>query len=154
VTGVAAGSATITATSEGKSATSAVTVTNVPVASVTVTPAIASLVVGATVQLTATPKDALGNPLSGRVVTWSSNAPGVAAVSGTVLVTGLGAGVVTITATSEGVSGTAAINRHPHQRHRQGLLCRARGQRREPVHRRRPLLHDGARRPTHEVRET
>jgi uncharacterized protein YjdB len=109
VTGVAAGSATITATSEGKSGTSAITVTNPPVASVTVTPAIASLVVGATVQLTATLKDVLGNPLSGRVVTWSSNAPGVAAVSGTGLVTGLGAGVVTITATSEGVSGTAAI---------------------------------------------
>src|SRR5882762_2995554 len=108
VTGVAAGSATITATTEGKSATSAVTVTNVPVASVTVAPAIVSFVVGATVQLTATPKDALGNPLSGRVVTWSSNAPGVAAVSGTGLVTGLGVGAVTLTATSEGQSGMAA----------------------------------------------
>src|SRR5207302_7272837 len=79
--GVAAGSATITATSEGKSGTSAVTVTNVPVATVTVTPAIATLLMGATVQLTATPRDALGNPLSGRVVTWSSDALGVAAVS-------------------------------------------------------------------------
>src|SRR5207247_2439219 len=66
VTGVAAGSATITATSEGKSGTSTITVTNIPVASMIVTPAIASLLMGGTVQLTATPKDALGNPLSGR----------------------------------------------------------------------------------------
>src|SRR5216117_278287 len=109
VTGVAAGSATITATSEGKSGTSTITVTNIPVASMIVTPAIASLLMGATVQLTATPKDALGNPLSGRVVTWASTAPGVAAVSGTGLVTGLGIGGVTITATSEGQSGSAAV---------------------------------------------
>src|SRR5437773_3838467 len=109
VTGVAAGSATITATSDGQSGTAAMTVTNVPVARVTVTPLIASLLMGATVQLTATPTDALGNPLSGRVVTWSSNALGVAAVSGTGLVTGLGIGGVTITATSEGQSGSAAV---------------------------------------------
>src|SRR5216117_1212721 len=109
VTGVAAGSATITATSEGKSGTSTITVTNIPVASMIVTPAIASLLMGATVQMTATPKDALGNPLSGRVVTWASTAPGVAAVSGTGLVTGLGIGGVTITATSEGQSGSAAV---------------------------------------------
>src|SRR5438034_718523 len=63
----------------------------------------------ATVQPAATPKDALGNPLSGRVVTWASTAPGVAAVSGTGLVTGLGIGGVTITATSEGQSGSAAV---------------------------------------------
>jgi uncharacterized protein YjdB len=109
VTGVAAGSATITATSEGKSGTSAMTVTNVPVASVTVTPAIAGLLMGATLHLTATLKDALGNPLSGRVVTWASSAPGVAAVSGTGLVTGLGIGGVTITATSEGRTGSSAV---------------------------------------------
>ena len=109
VRGVVAGSATITATSEGKSGTAAMTVTNVPVASVTVTPAIASLLVGATLQLTAIPKDPLGNPLSGRVVTWSSDALGVAAVSATGLVSGLGIGGVTITATSEGQSGSAAV---------------------------------------------
>src|SRR5213078_3738536 len=107
--GVAAGSATITATSEGKSGTSAVTVTNVPVATVTVTPAIATLLMGATVQLTATPRDALGNPLSGHVVTWSSDALGVAAVSGSGLVSGLAVGGATITATSGGQGGSAAV---------------------------------------------
>ena len=109
VTGVAAGSATITATSEGKNGTSAITVTTVPVATVTVTPAVAGILVGATVPLTATPKDSLGNSLSGRVVTWASNAPSLASVSATGLVTGGAAGVATITATSEGKSGTAAI---------------------------------------------
>src|SRR2546429_1648390 len=86
-----------------------ITVTNVPVARVTVTPAITSLLMGATLQLTATPTDALGNPLSGRVVTWSTNTPGVATVRGTGLVTGSGVGAVTITATSEGQSGSAAV---------------------------------------------
>jgi len=109
VTGVAVGSATITATSEGQSGTAAFTVTNVPVAAVTVSPATAGVVVGQMVQLTATPKDANGNPLSGRVITWTSSAAAVAAVSGSGLVTGVVVGSATITATSEGQSGTAAV---------------------------------------------
>ena len=109
VTGVAAGTATITATSEGKSGTAAATVSTVPVATVTVNPATASIALGATTQLTATPKDASGNPLSGRVVTWATSSAAVATVSGSGLVTGVAAGTATITATSEGQSGTAAI---------------------------------------------
>ncbi len=109
VTGAAAGSATITATSEGKTGTSAITVTSVPVASVTVSPASASVLTGQTVQLTAAPKDASGNPLSGRTVTWSSGNASVATVSSTGLVTGVTAGSATITATSEGQSGTSAV---------------------------------------------
>ena len=109
VTAVATGAATITATSEGQSGTAVVTVSNVPVASVTVTPASASVQQGATVQLTATPRDANGTALSGRVVTWGSNTTAVATVSGSGLVSGAGAGSATITATSEGQSGTAAI---------------------------------------------
>src|SRR5206468_5109021 len=68
VAGVTAGSATITATSEGKSSTAALTVTSVPVASVAVSPATASLTVGQTVQLTATPKDSAGGTLTGRTI--------------------------------------------------------------------------------------
>ena len=109
VTAVATGAATITATSEGQSGTAVVTVSNVPVASVTVTPASASVPQGATVQLTATPRDANGTALTGRVVTWGSNNTAVATVSGSGLVSGAGAGSATITATSEGQSGTAAI---------------------------------------------
>jgi uncharacterized protein YjdB len=109
VTGVAVGGATITATSEGKSGTAAITVTPVPVATVTVAPATASVPVGSTVQLSATLRDASGNVLTGRVVTWSTSASAVATVSGTGLVLGVTAGPATITATSESKSGTSAI---------------------------------------------
>src|SRR5213083_1386954 len=110
VTAKVAGSATITATSEGQSGTAAITVTPVPVASVTVTPATAGVAVGSTVQLTATPKDANGNPLTGRVVTWQSSNNAIASVNGSGLVSGVAAGgPVTITATSEGQSGTAVL---------------------------------------------
>src|SRR5213593_156443 len=109
VTGVTAGSATITATSEGQGGTATITVSTVPVASVTVSPATASVQAGQTVQLAATPKDANGNPLSGRTVTWASSNSAVATVSGSGVVTGVTAGAATITATSEGQSGTATV---------------------------------------------
>ena len=109
VRGVAAGSATITATSEGQSGTSTITVTVVPVASVTVSPATAGVQVGSTVQLTATPRDANGNALTGRSITWSSDAASVATVSASGLVTGVAAGTATITATSEGRTGSAVV---------------------------------------------
>ena len=108
-TGVAVGSATLTATSEGKSGTAAILVTNVPVASVTVSPATASVPAGQTVQLTATLKDANGNTLTGRTVTWSSDNTAVATVSRSGLVSGVVAGAATITATSEAKTGTSAI---------------------------------------------
>jgi uncharacterized protein YjdB len=108
VTGVAPGMVTITATCEGKSITAQVTVTSL-VATVAVAPAVATVVVGGTVQLGATPRDAQGNALSGRTVAWQTGNGGVATVTAGGLVTGLAAGVVQITATSDGKSGTAAI---------------------------------------------
>ncbi len=111
VTGTGAGGpATITATSEGKSGTAAVTVTPIPVASVTVTPVSSSILVNGSVHLTATPKDANGNPLSGRTVTWQSANPAVAGVDASGGVIGIAAGgPITITATSEGKSGSATV---------------------------------------------
>jgi uncharacterized protein YjdB len=109
VTAKAAGSATITATSEGRSGTAAITVVSVPVASVTVSPATASVAAGTTVQLAATTKDSAGGILTGRTVTWASSNTLVATVSATGLVTGVAPGSATITATSEGKSGTAAV---------------------------------------------
>ena len=113
VTGVAGGFVTITATSEGQSGTAAVTVTPLPVATVTVDPATASVNEWATQQLTATLKDAAGNPLTGRVVTWESSDPALATVTETGLVTGRAVGSVTITATSEGQSGAAVVTVTP-----------------------------------------
>src|SRR2546422_494242 len=78
VTAAAAGSATITATSEGKAGSAAVTVTLVPVASVAMSPATATVLVGQTVQLAATPKDSAGGTLAGRTVTWTSGNTSVA----------------------------------------------------------------------------
>src|SRR5204863_7795997 len=73
------------------------------------TPSTASIQVNQTVQLTATPRDASGNPLTGRAVTWTSGSTSVSTVNTTGLVTGKAAGSATITATSEGKNGTATV---------------------------------------------
>jgi uncharacterized protein YjdB len=112
VTGVATGTATITATSEGKSGSSTVTVL-APVASVTVAPSSKTLAIGQTVTLVATTKDASGNVLTGRTISWTSSDPSVATVSSSGIVTGASGGTATITATSEGKSGTSTITVTP-----------------------------------------
>ena len=86
-----------------------VTGTSVPVALVTVTPSSASVSVGQTVYLMATPRDANGDPLSGRAVGWTSSDGTIATVNGSGLVSAVGVGSATIAATSERQSGTAAI---------------------------------------------
>jgi len=108
-TGVAEGTATITATSEGKVGSATVTVTPQPVASVEVSPTTLDLTVGQTGQLTATPKNASGEALTGRTVSWDSSDDGVATVDSNGLVTAVAAGSATVTATSEGQTGSADI---------------------------------------------
>ena len=109
VTAVAPGTATITATSEGKSGTATVTVTPPPVATVTVSPSPATVIVQNAVTLTATTKDANGNTLTGRAITWTTSNASIATVSASGVVTGVAPGTATITATSEGKSGTASV---------------------------------------------
>ena len=118
VTAVAAGTATIRATSEGVVGSYAMTITAVPpppppppvpVASVTVTGSTTTLVAGQTTQLTATTRDANNAVLTGRVVTWASTNPAAATVTGAGLVTALAAGGATIRATSEAVVGSYAM---------------------------------------------
>jgi uncharacterized protein YjdB len=109
VTAVSAGTVTITATIEGKSGASTITVAPVPVASVVVTPATPNVNVGQTVQLTATPYGSDGQALTGRTVTWTTNAATVATVSSSGLVTGVSAGNAVITAAVEGKTGTANV---------------------------------------------
>jgi hypothetical protein len=77
-------------------------------ASVTVSPASATVTVGQTLQLVATLKDAVGSVLSG-TVSWASSNSAVATVSGSGLVTGVAAGSATVTATSGGVTGSAGV---------------------------------------------
>jgi uncharacterized protein YjdB len=112
ITGVAGGTATIVATVEGQSGSATITVL-APVASVAVTPVTVGLVVGATQQLTAVARDAAGGALSGRTVTWSSAAPGVATVSATGVVTAVAPGTAAVTATVEGRSGTVTVTVTP-----------------------------------------
>ncbi|MGE0556611.1 MAG: Ig domain-containing protein, partial [Gemmatimonadales bacterium] len=80
------------------------------VASVAVTPAAPQLAPGESVQLAAQPRDASGNPVTGRTVTWSSNNTSAATVSSAGLVSALTAGTATITATADNRSGTATVS--------------------------------------------
>jgi trimeric autotransporter adhesin len=109
VTGVAAGTATITGTIEGRTASSVITVGVIPVAAVAVTPGSAAINVGQSAALTAVTTDANGNTLTGRTITWASANTAVATVSASGLVMGVGAGTTTIRATSEGKTGTAQV---------------------------------------------
>ncbi len=109
VTALAPGTARITATSEGKTGVSTVQVIPVPVASVQVTPATATLLTGRTQQLTATPRSAAGTVLTGRVITWATGAPGIATVSATGLVSAIAPGIALVLATIDGVTQSATI---------------------------------------------
>lgn len=113
VTAVAPGTASITATSEGRSSSAVVTVSAVPVASVSVAPATLSLTVGQTSQLSATVRDASGGALAGRGVVWSSSDLAVVAVGQNGEVRAVGAGTAIVTATSEGQSGSASVGVAP-----------------------------------------
>lgn len=112
-TGVAAGAVTITATSEGKSGKATLTVTPPPVATVSVTPPTATIAAGATQQFAVALLDAKGDTLVGRTVTWSVDPSALATIDATGLATGVAAGTVTITATSEGKTGTATLTVTP-----------------------------------------
>lgn len=109
VTAIAPGSATVTATSAGRSGTASITVLPVPVASVVVSPATAEVLIGATQQLAVELRDANGNVLTDRVVAWTSSSAEVASVGASGLVTAVASGVATISATSEGKQGTAQL---------------------------------------------
>lgn len=77
-----------------------------PVASVDVTVAHDTVLVGSSTAAIATMRDATGATLVGRSVSWSSSAPSIASVDGVGTITALAPGEVTITATSEGRSGS------------------------------------------------
>jgi uncharacterized protein YjdB len=110
VTALKAGTTSVSASSEGRSGAATLTVTPAPVASVIVSLAASALNIGQTTQATAIVKDASGNVLTGRVVTWSSEFPFVATVNASGVVSAVSAGNVHITATSEGQSGSATLS--------------------------------------------
>ena len=125
VTALAVGTSKVAANALGKSGIATVTVAssspppspppNVPqatVARVDVSPATSSLQAGETQLLSATPKDGRGNAIGGKSVAWASDNSAVAAVNGGHVATSK-AGVATITATVDGVKGTATITVTP-----------------------------------------
>ncbi|MFN5202501.1 MAG: Ig-like domain-containing protein, partial [Gemmatimonas sp.] len=94
VTGVAPGSVSITATSEGRSGSASLTVVPAPVTTVVVSAPSTTLVTARTLQAAVQLRDERGNTLAGRAVTWSSSAPTVATFNETGLVTGVSSGTV------------------------------------------------------------
>jgi uncharacterized protein YjdB len=113
ITALAAGSATITATSEGKSGAASLTVIPAPVATMQVTLALPSLTLGTTTTASAVLRDERGATLTGRAVAWSSSAPAVATVDIGGAITTLAVGATVITATSEGKSASATLTVTP-----------------------------------------
>ncbi len=79
------------------------------VVSIRLQPAAADLITDETRQLTATPLDRSGNPVTGRGTTWVTTAQTVATVSQTGLVTAVGLGQAVISASVNGATASAVI---------------------------------------------
>ena len=111
VTGVAAGTTTVTAESEGVTDAAILVVSQVPVDSVLVTPGVAEVRVGGVTTFTAAVFDSTGAELTGRTVTWSIQDPSVATIDpATGEVTGVSQGATIVTATSEGVTDLPVVS--------------------------------------------
>lgn len=111
LTGVAVGEATIVATS-GEVTASVVATVTAPVASVTLTPAVSTISIDDTLQLSVVVADAQGNILN-RPPTYTSSDPAVAVVDDAGKVIGKGLGSATITATAGGKHGSGTITVQP-----------------------------------------
>jgi uncharacterized repeat protein (TIGR03803 family) len=112
--GIAAGTATITATQDGKSGSATLTVIVRMLVSISVTPSSASVFVGWTQQFTATGTYSDGSTANlTSIVMWKSNRKKVATVNSSGLATGVAAGTVTITAKQGRISGTAILAVEP-----------------------------------------
>ena len=109
VTAVRNGSAAISATAESASGRATVTVTQ-RVGTVTVSPPGTTVVQGDTVRLRAAAHDANGHPVDPTEFSWTSSDSAVATVDSLGLVTGLRRGDAEISATADGVTGTAALH--------------------------------------------
>jgi Bacterial Ig-like domain (group 2)/Fibronectin type III domain len=109
VTARAAGSAVITALAACCAADEVTVNVQQQVATVTVSPATASVSIGANTQLSAVARDANGNVVTGVSFTWSSGSPSIATVNNGV-VTGVAAGTAMISASGGGQSGTASVS--------------------------------------------
>lgn len=106
---IAPGTTTITAVSEGVSGSSIIDVTFAEVASVTVTPSHVTMVPVQSMRLIATVRDNRQNVLTNRSLTWTSSNDLVAVVGTDGTVITIAPGTAQITATSDGIAGSANI---------------------------------------------
>ena len=115
------GSTTVTARSHGKSGTALLVVDSLPpppppgdsVATVEVTPSADTVAAGDSASFFATLRDANGNILSGRTVSWTVSDSSVARIEGafgqTVVIRAVAAGFALVTASGEGKSGSGSL---------------------------------------------
>jgi uncharacterized protein YjdB len=108
-TGVAAGTSTITATLAGVSGTAELTVTDVVLTSIQITPAVASIADGATQAYSAlgTYSDNTTADLTA-IASWDSSDDAVATIATTGLATAVAPGTTTITAAYQGITSNSA----------------------------------------------
>jgi hypothetical protein len=109
VMAVRAGSAVITATSEGRAASAMASVSEVPVASVIVGSVPARLYPADQAQLTVALADSAGRALTGRAVSWMSSDTTVLRVSPAGVLTAMRHGLAMVQARSESRSGAAEV---------------------------------------------
>jgi hypothetical protein len=111
VSALKGGSVTITASSEGKSASTVVTsVAPKPaVRSIAMSMNASSIKIGDRTQVYAVAKDVNGVPISGIPITWSTSPSSVATVSATGMAAGVGAGKATIYAKADSITSGIAL---------------------------------------------
>src|SRR5215207_8705156 len=109
MTAAAAGSTSISAAVDGKTGSVNVTVQNPPVFAVTITPLAGPPIAGQSTPLNVVVTDRSGTTLFGSRITWSSSEPLVATVDSEGQLSATSPGTTTLTASSEGVSGSLAI---------------------------------------------
>ena len=102
ITAVGPGSVIVTATVDGVQGNLSLTVNLAPVFFIAITPANPSVRQGETLTLTAQPQNAIGQPLTGRTVTWSSADAARATITQAGVVTGVTPGNVYIRAAADG----------------------------------------------------
>lgn len=106
VTASGNGSATVNASAKGKTGSLVVTVLQIPVGSIPLTPASATIAAGTTQTFAVNGTDANGHPIRSANLVWQSSNPSVAAIGANGVASGLTAGTVTISATLNGVAAT------------------------------------------------
>jgi uncharacterized protein YjdB len=111
VTGVMIGNAAIVVSLDGATDTTYVRIDSVTVAAISIQASSKQLVLSQyeTRTLGAVARDASGNQLHDRFVTWSSSSPGVATITASGSVTAIAPGTATVTASSEGKSDSVVV---------------------------------------------